>query len=97
MRGSFVVRDSKLRAVTHISKSVAIARCEEYAKSVAMNPSTVEFSKVLDLSVDESPNGRTTVTSTFKARNSFNLEEKFKISCLQDASGLFEVNISEPL
>ena len=92
---SDVEKDKKFRAKKHLSKSRATDLCESYAKSNATYPSTVDFSRIMDLSVYETPNGRTRITSTFTAKNSFNLEIKHKISCLLDSGGLIESNISE--
>lgn len=92
---SDVEEDFKLTATKHIDKSLAIKQCENYAKSNATHPSTVDFSRFMDLAVTEHPNGNTTVKSSFTAKNSFNLELKYNIRCLSNASGLFESNISE--
>ena len=92
---SDVEKDNKLSAKVHISKSNAISLCENHAKENAVHPSTVDFSVVMDLSVYDAPNGRTRVTSTFTAKNSFNLKLEHKISCLLDSNGLIEANISE--
>lgn len=89
--------DSKktFEAAKHIDKATAISLCEQYARSAATYPSTVDFSNVMDLAISEHPNGRTTVNSTFTAKNSFNLEIKFKIRCLLDATGLIEAAVHE--
>ncbi len=84
-----------LTAAKNIDKNKAIQKCEEYAKNNATHPSTVDFSRFMDLAVTEHPNGNTTVISSFTAKNSFNLELKYKIRCLSNASGLFEANINE--
>jgi len=83
------------RAPGHIDKMKAIDLCEAYAKANANHPSTVDLSRVLDLAVSEHPNGRTQIFSSFKAKNSFNVELKFRIKCLLDESGLIEANIWE--
>jgi len=90
---SDVEKDKKFRAKKHINKSRATDLCENYAKSNAKHPSTVDFSRIIELSVHETPNGRTRVTSTFTAKNSLNLEIKHKISCLLSSSGLITANI----
>ena len=92
---SDVENDKQFRARQHISKSNATDLCEGYAKSSASHPSTVDFSRIMDLSIYETPNGRTRVTSTFTAKNSFNLELKYVISCLLDNNGLIEADITE--
>lgn len=90
-----VEADREFRAAGHIDKTNAVALCERYAKSVAAHPSTVDFSRFLDLAVNEHPNGRTTVNSTFTAKNAFNLEIKFQIRCLLNSAGLIEANVVE--
>ena len=90
-----VEKDKRLTEKKHIDKSQAVDLCEAYAKQHATHPSTVDFSRIMDLAITEHPNGRTRVTSTFTAKNSFNLEVKFNISCLLEDSGLIEANIIE--
>jgi hypothetical protein len=85
-----VDKDTRLSEKKHIDKSKAIDLCEAYAKEHATHPSTVVFSRIMDLSITEHPNGCTRVTSTFTAKNGFNLKVKFNITCLLDASGLID-------
>lgn len=92
---SEIGKDQSISAVKHIDKNTAIQKCEEYAKNNATHPSTVDFSRFMDLAVTEHPNGNTTVISSFTAKNSFDLELKYNIRCLSNASGLFEANINE--
>lgn len=92
---SEIEKGKTLSATKHVDKNTVIQKCEEYAKNNATHPSTVDFSRVMDLAVTEHPNGNTTVTSSFTAKNSFNLELKYNIRCLANASGLFEANINE--
>ncbi len=92
---SDIKKDKKFIAKKHINKSRAIDLCENYAKENAIHPSTVSFSRIINLSVHETPNGRTRVTSTFTAKNSFDLELKYKISCLLSSGGLIEANMNE--
>lgn len=92
---SDVEKDVSMPATAHLAKVRAIDLCEAYAKSNATHPSTVSFSRVLDLAVSEHPNGRTTVASSFTAKNSFNLELKHNIRCLLDSNGLIEANVAE--
>jgi hypothetical protein len=88
------VESSKaFQAAVHIDKVKAANLCEGYAKGAANHPSTVSFSRVLDFILTEHPNGRTRIDTTFKAKNSFGLEEKFAISCLLSSGGLIEANV----
>ena len=86
---------NRFAAAEHIQKTRAVDLCEAYAKANAAHPSTVYFSRIMNLAISEHPNGRTAVTSSFTAKNSFNLELKFNIKCLLDRSGLLEANIAE--
>ena len=92
---SDIESDRQIKAKDHISKSRATDLCESYAKSKASHPSTVDFSRIMDLNISEHPNGRTKVSSSFTAKNSFNLELEYSISCLLDSDGLIEANIYE--
>lgn len=92
---SEVEKGTALAAAKHIDRGQAIGLCESYAKSKTNHPSTFSFSRVMDLAVNEHPNGRTTITSSFTAKNSFNLELKHNVRCLFDGSGLIEANFSE--
>lgn len=93
---SEVEKGTILSASEYIDRGQAIDLCESYAKSKTNNPSTFSFSRVIDLTISESPsNRRTSVKSSFTAKNSFNLELKHNIRCLFDSSGLIEANISE--
>lgn len=92
---SEVEKGTTLAAAKQIYRNRAIDLCEAYAKANAAHPSTVSFSRVMDLAVTEHPNGRTTVISSFTAKNSFDLKLKYSIRCLCDANGLIEGNVNE--
>ena len=79
----------------HIDRSRAVDLCEAYAKRHSRFPSTVDFSRFWSLGVTDHPNGRTTVVSSFKAKNAFNLQLTFDIRCLLDQRGLIEAHIAE--
>lgn len=90
-----VLSSESFKAPPHINHASAIDLCEAYAKQNATHPSTVSFSRVLDLAVFDHANGNTTVNSSFTARNAMNLELKFSIRCLLDSGGLIEGHIVE--
>lgn len=92
---SEVERGTKLVAAQHIDHLRALDLCEGYARANAVHPSTVDFSRFMDFALSNHPNGRTTVTSSFTAKNRFNLELKHNIRCLLDANGLIEAHITE--
>ena len=92
---SEVEKDKKLSAVSHIDRATAIKICEKYVKQNATHPSTVDYSKLIDMKVNNFPNGNTRVETTFTAKNSFNLELEHKVECLFNASGFIEGIITE--
>ena len=88
-----VESDIKLEAKRHMNKGQATLKCENYAKSQAVNPSTVDFSRFIGLSVYQTPNGRTRISSNFTAKSAVGQKLRYDITCLMDASGFFEGNI----
>lgn len=84
-----------LAAAKHISKEQAVNLCESYVKSQASHPSTVDFSRFMDLAVSNHANGNTQVTTSFTAKNSFGLELKHNVRCLLNAGGFIEGHITE--
>ena len=94
---SDVESNAPMLAIAHISRSAAIDACENYAKVNASHPSTVSFSRVMNLSVSQLPNGRTSVDSKFTAKNSFGLELTFDIRCLFDGNSFLEGTIRESM
>ncbi|PQV53405.1 hypothetical protein [Paraburkholderia sp. BL21I4N1] len=90
-----VASGKKFEAPRNVDHTQAVAMCEAYAKSHATHPSTVDFSRVLDVAVSDGANGNTRVTSTFTAKNGYNLKLKYNIACLVNTSGLIEATISE--
>ena len=78
-----------------LPKNLAAEVCENAAKTAAIHPSTVEFSRLWDFAYLPYPSGRARVISSFKAKNSLNLELKFRIDCLFDGNRLIETNIAE--
>lgn len=87
--------DKTFTALKPISRGDAILACEQAAKSAATHPSTVDFSRFMDVSYMAREDGRVALDSSFSAKNSFNLELKFKIRCLFDGNTLIESNVVE--
>lgn len=92
---SEAMSSSQLTAKANISKGAAITACRERAKQLANHPSTVDFSVLMDAAYTAHGGGRTTLISTFTAKNSFNLEQKFKIRCLFDGGNMLESTVNE--
>lgn len=88
-------KDRDFRATEPLSRSAAANACEEEARARAPHPSTVEFSRFIDLAYTEYESGRARVTSRFTAKNGFNLELAHAIECLFEGDRLIEVNIRE--
>jgi hypothetical protein len=82
-------------AVRPIGQGSALVACEKAAHNAANNPHSVDFSIFFDVSYREYPNGRAILSSTFTAKNAFNAEFKYAISCYFDGMELSEVEVSE--
>ena len=91
---SDVEKDVSLSGV-HMDRTTAINKCEAAAKARAQNSSTVDFSKVMSLSVIDFPNGRTKVQSKFTAQNAFRAKGIYRIECMFERGALIDVNVSE--
>jgi len=88
------IRSGKsMAAAPHLAKSVAIERCKKHALSISTQTRKTAFAWS-DPHVEEYPDGRTRVTTSFEARSASGLEEKLGISCLMDTGELFEANIT---
>jgi len=87
--------DKTFKAPPAITRGDAIVACENAAKSSATHPSTVDFSRIMDVAFWAREDGRASLESTFTAKNSFNLELKYKIRCLFDSNTLIEANVVE--
>jgi hypothetical protein len=82
-------------AYKYIDQRQAIDICEKYARTHVQNPQTMKFSNFWDLAVHEYTNGRTRVSSSFKASNLMEVEIKFHVTCLFDANGLIEGAVTD--
>lgn len=76
-----------------ISQDDAVLACEQAAKSAAVHPSTVDFSRIMDVSFSTRDDGRASLDSSFSAKNGFNLTHQYRIRCLFDADRLIESSI----
>ncbi len=84
-----------MTATLPIAQGDAVLACEQAAKAKAAHPSTVDFSRFLDVAYSARPDGRVSLTSSFSAKNSFNLELTFNIRCLFDGNAMIEASVSE--
>jgi hypothetical protein len=82
-------------AAKPISQGDAVLACERAAKATATHPSTVDFSRFLDVAYAARQDGRVFLDSSFTAKNGFNLELKYRIRCLFDGDKLIDTNIVE--
>ena len=86
---------SSFAAVRPVGRAAGAEACEAAAKAAANHPSTVSFSRIMDLAYQEHPSGRARVVSSFTAKNGFGLELKYRIDCLFEGSRLIETQIAE--
>ncbi|MGB3025833.1 hypothetical protein [Paradevosia shaoguanensis] len=91
-RPSDIENGESMAAIAALGRDQAVLACKDAAAAAANNPSTVDFS-TLNAAYDAAPSGRSTLQSTFAAKNAFNLETKFNIRCLFDGITLVESSI----
>lgn len=87
--------DKTFAAVRPIPQGDAVLACEQAVKAAATHPSTVDFSRFLDVAYSAREDGRVALDSSFTAKNSFNLELKYRVRCLFDGMTLIESTVSE--
>jgi hypothetical protein len=92
---SDVKADKSLLAIKPLDRDRAVQLCEEAAKDAALHPSTVDFSRILNLAVQDWAGGRVRVISKFSAQNSLGVELSFDISCLFEGNRMLEALVSE--
>ncbi len=92
---SDVKEDKTLAAIQPLERGQAIQRCESAAKDAAVHPSTVDFSRFLDVAIQEWAGGRVRVLSKFTAKNSLGVELTFDIACLFAGERMLEALVSE--
>ncbi|TPW25854.1 hypothetical protein [Pararhizobium mangrovi] len=87
--------DKTFLATPAIDKGDATLACERAAKDAATHPSTVNFSRFLDVVYSSGQDGRASLDSSFTAKNSIGLKLRYHIRCLFDGNTLIEKNIGE--
>lgn len=76
-----------------IAERAALQVCEREAKARALNPGTVDFSRILDANFRAIANGNSIFSSTFTAQNAFGVETRFFISCQFEGERLSGVSV----
>lgn len=87
--------DKAFAAPQAISQADAVLACEQAARSAAVHPSTVDFSRIVDVSYSARDDGWVSLDSSFTAKNGFNLKLRYRIRCLFDVNYLVESSIVE--
>ncbi|GAA0616826.1 hypothetical protein [Paenochrobactrum glaciei] len=87
--------DKEFKDPMAVSKVAAIEACEKAAKAKATHPSTVSFSKFINVSFLARPDGSAVLQSKFTAKNALNLQVEYQIQCLFEGNALVEANVFE--
>ena len=87
--------DKEFKDPVAVSKMAAIEACEKVAKSKAKHPSTVDFSKFMNASFKDFPDGSAVLRSKFTAKNALNLQLSYDIFCKFEENKLVESEITE--
>lgn len=80
-------------AIVAVDERTANRECEQAAKQRALNPSSVDFSRILDAHFIARPNGTSTFSSSFTAVNGFGVENRFRIGCTFQGKTLTDVSV----
>lgn len=91
---SFFDLQSSGNISSSFGSSDAFIRCKEEVEARVMHPSSVDMA-AFTADFNEDTDGRSTLNSTFTAKNSFNLESEFRVRCLFENGTLVDVSISE--
>jgi len=78
-----------------VDRTAAVSACEHAARARAAHPQTVSFSRVMDMEFRDNGDGSASIRTSFKAKNAFNLETKYRIDCEFDGSRIVTVSVSE--
>lgn len=92
---SEVLSGTKKEKIAYPDRSYAIKVCKEMTLDAVRHPSTVIFSDLLDMSVFNHPNGRTFVTTSFTAKNSYGLEINSEVRCTFEGKRFIDLGITE--
>ena len=80
-------KQASIVAKKHYGETKSIYQCKDAAIARASNPSTVDFSTLLNAATKEIGGGKTIVQSSFTAKNSYGMELKYDIQCIVDHAG----------
>jgi hypothetical protein len=89
--------DKTFTAAQPLSQSAAVTACEAVARAAATHPSTVDFSRFVDLAYFAHKSGNVRVSSTFTAKNALNLELEYDITCFFEGNRMVDHTITESM
>jgi hypothetical protein len=82
-----IEKGAPVKVVKNLPEEKAVPICQEAARLSTTHPSTIDFGR---WTINEHPNGNTSISQFFEAKNSFGLELKFRIDCLVNEKGLVQ-------
>ncbi|MDN7743072.1 hypothetical protein QZM78_03350 [Burkholderia multivorans] len=86
--------DDAMRHAIAERDTQALVLCQDYARSQANHPSTVDFS-TWGTRIKGQPDGSVIVLTKFTAKNAFGLELKFEAVCRVNGHGIVESGVRE--
>lgn len=85
----------KSQSIEYISQQKAILLCEKDVERRFSKQKLVNFSKFLDVSYLQHPNGRVSLISSITLKNSHGEKDKYSIKCLFEKNNLLETVINK--
>lgn len=81
-------------STSSFGSSDAFIACQEGVAARILHPSSLDMA-AFTADFYEDADGRSTLNTTFTAKNSFNLESEFQVRCLFESGTLVDVSIAE--
>lgn len=81
-------------STSSFGSSDAFIACQEGVETRISHPSSLDMA-AFTADFNEDADGRSTLNTTFTAKNSFNLESEFQVRCIFENGTLVDVSISE--
>ncbi|MDH4394985.1 MAG: hypothetical protein QE278_04875 [Limnobacter sp.] len=91
---SQIENDQSVKAPENLPRAKLLSLCEDWIRSQATNPHTVDMSLIVNARIENFANGNSRLSTTFNAKNKLNQESKFGATCLVEPDGQVEGQVT---